>query len=62
MATAFLVMGEEKAREVLSTFFAAATDAVFIRLDDDGKVTASLTERLQKRLRFKDPAVVFEVR
>ncbi|MDR2179048.1 MAG: FAD:protein FMN transferase, partial [Synergistaceae bacterium] len=40
LATAFLVMGEEKAREILSRL--PATNAVFIRLEDDGKVTASL--------------------
>ena len=60
LATAFLVMGEEKAREVLSTL--PATDAVFIRLEKDGKITASLTQRLQKRLKFMDPTVVFEIR
>jgi hypothetical protein len=52
-------MGEEKARRVLSGL--PATDAVFVRLEDDGQITASLTKRLQKHLKFKDPAVTFEV-
>jgi thiamine biosynthesis lipoprotein len=60
LATAFLVMGEEKAREVLSTL--PATDAVFIRLENDGKITVSLTQRLRKHLKFTDPRVVFEIR
>jgi thiamine biosynthesis lipoprotein len=60
LATAFLVMGEEKAREVLSRL--PATDAVFIRLEDGGRVTASLTGRLERHLKFTDPAVVFEIR
>jgi thiamine biosynthesis lipoprotein len=59
LATAFLVMGEEKARKVLSDL--PATDAVFIRLEDDGKVTASLTKGLEKHLKFMDPAVAFEI-
>jgi thiamine biosynthesis lipoprotein len=60
LATAFFVMGEEKARETLSHFPTA--NAVFVRLEADGTVTASLTKRLEKHLKYTDPTVAFEIR
>ncbi|MDR1979422.1 MAG: FAD:protein FMN transferase [Synergistaceae bacterium] len=59
LATAFLVMGEEKAREALSGF--PATDAVFVRLEDNGEITASLTRGLRKHLKFTDSATAFAI-
>ncbi|MDR1379473.1 MAG: FAD:protein FMN transferase [Synergistaceae bacterium] len=59
LSTAFLVMGEEKAREVLSSSF-PSTEAVFLYLGPNEKITASLTQGLRKYLKFMDTETVFE--
>jgi hypothetical protein len=64
LATAFLTMGEKKARELLASHF-PSTEALFLRLSSaressahepngraNEKITASFTEGLRKRLKF----------
>jgi thiamine biosynthesis lipoprotein ApbE len=67
LATAFLVMGEEKARELLSARF-PSTEAVFLRRGGHGpngrglneNITVSLTKALWKRLKYTAPDVTVE--
>jgi thiamine biosynthesis lipoprotein len=58
LATAFLVMGENRAREMLSRF--PGTEAVFVHLEGN-KAKVSATEGLRGKIRLVDEAASLEI-
>ena len=57
-ATAFLAMGEPRAREILGRF--PVTEAVFVYLED-GKAKVSATEGLRGKIRLMDKSATLEI-
>ena len=58
LATAFLSMGESRAREVLNRF--PDTEAVFVHLED-GKAKVSATEGLREKIKLVDQSAILEI-
>jgi thiamine biosynthesis lipoprotein len=58
VSTAFLAMGESRARETLSRF--PGMEAVFVYLDD-GKTQVSATEGLRGKIELVDKSAVLEI-